>query len=166
MPLSGTLEGIFYMSQTGIQWKALSKEYGSASNARQYFGREPVSFGGCGGKKPHGPGKKGTKPLSVPDRAPPMAWNFARPGLAVLPPSNNTLSVPDRAPPMARIFVKPGAGARRATAIQQHAARALLGASLADPSDLTFARMYPSAAHYRFTRWHRQFRLGGLASLP
>jgi hypothetical protein len=35
--------------------------------------------------------------------------------------THSTFRVPDRAPPMARIFVKPGSGARRAAAIQQHA---------------------------------------------
>jgi transposase len=30
-------EGIFYVLRTGIQWKALPKEYGAASSIRQYF---------------------------------------------------------------------------------------------------------------------------------
>jgi hypothetical protein len=33
---------------------------------------------------------------------------FVKLGLAALPPSNNTLSVPDRAPPLNWNFVKPG----------------------------------------------------------
>jgi transposase len=31
------LEGIFYVLRTGIQWKALPKEYGVASSIHQYF---------------------------------------------------------------------------------------------------------------------------------
>ncbi|MDR0630255.1 MAG: transposase [Treponema sp.] len=31
------MEGIFYMLQTGIQWKALPKEYGAASSIYPYF---------------------------------------------------------------------------------------------------------------------------------
>ena len=31
------LEGIFYVLRTGIQWKALPKEYGAASSIHQYF---------------------------------------------------------------------------------------------------------------------------------
>lgn len=31
------LEGIFYVLRTGIQWKALPAEYGSASSIHQYF---------------------------------------------------------------------------------------------------------------------------------
>ena len=31
------LEGIFYVLRTGIQWKALPKEYGAASSVHQYF---------------------------------------------------------------------------------------------------------------------------------
>jgi transposase len=30
-------EGIFHVLRTGIQWKALPKEYGSASGIHQYF---------------------------------------------------------------------------------------------------------------------------------
>jgi transposase len=31
------LEAIFYVSRTGIQWKALPKAYGAASGVHQYF---------------------------------------------------------------------------------------------------------------------------------
>jgi transposase len=31
------LEGIFYVLRTGIQWKAVPKEYGAASSIHQYF---------------------------------------------------------------------------------------------------------------------------------
>jgi transposase len=31
------LEGIYYVLQTGIQWKALPQEYGAASSIHQYF---------------------------------------------------------------------------------------------------------------------------------
>ncbi len=31
------LEGIFYVLRTGIQWKALPKEYGAASSVHKYF---------------------------------------------------------------------------------------------------------------------------------
>jgi transposase len=31
------LEAIFYVLRTGVQWKALSKEYGAAGSVHQYF---------------------------------------------------------------------------------------------------------------------------------
>jgi putative transposase len=33
------LEGIFHVLRTGIQWKALPKEYGAASSIHQYFSK-------------------------------------------------------------------------------------------------------------------------------
>ena len=37
IPPRRVLEGIFYVLRTGIQWKALPKEYGAASSIHQYF---------------------------------------------------------------------------------------------------------------------------------
>ena len=37
IPPRQVLEGIFYVLRTGIQWKALPKEYGAASSIHQYF---------------------------------------------------------------------------------------------------------------------------------
>jgi transposase len=37
IPPRQVLEAIFYVLRTGIQWKALSKEYGAAGSIRQYF---------------------------------------------------------------------------------------------------------------------------------
>jgi transposase len=31
------LEAVFYVLRTGIQWKALPKEYGAASSIHEYF---------------------------------------------------------------------------------------------------------------------------------
>ncbi|MDR0629709.1 MAG: transposase [Treponema sp.] len=37
IPPRRVLEGIFYVLRTGVQWKALPKEYGAASSIHQYF---------------------------------------------------------------------------------------------------------------------------------
>jgi transposase len=37
IPARRVLEAIFYVLRTGIQWKALPKEYGAASSIHQYF---------------------------------------------------------------------------------------------------------------------------------
>jgi transposase len=37
MPPRRVLEAIFYVLQTGIQWKALPKVYGAAGSVHQYF---------------------------------------------------------------------------------------------------------------------------------
>ncbi|MDR0638617.1 MAG: transposase [Spirochaetaceae bacterium] len=37
IPPRQVLEAIFYVLRTGVQWKALSKEYGAAGSVHQYF---------------------------------------------------------------------------------------------------------------------------------
>ena len=39
LPVRKVLKGIFFVLRTGIQWKALPKEYGSASSVHEYFSK-------------------------------------------------------------------------------------------------------------------------------
>jgi transposase len=52
IPPRRVLEAVFYVLRTGIQWKALPKEYGAADSIHACFSEwtEAGFSGGCGGR--------------------------------------------------------------------------------------------------------------------